>query len=99
MVKKSKKGTKRKKQNSESERTSQAKTSRPRHSETTRDSLLVLPPEPTQREIKLREQCVDKTHKHGGPKLTLDRSLKIKTRNLIKEPDVPESTPEEISEG
>ncbi|HEY4673299.1 MAG TPA: hypothetical protein VIH03_03955 [Nitrososphaerales archaeon] len=78
----------------QSAETAQARTNRPRHSETTRVALLVLPPEPTEKEIKAREKCIEHTHRVAGPKLTDKRPTRGAGRkSVLKEPKVPETIP------
>jgi len=66
--------------------TGSASTGGPQHVNVTRAARLPVPPEPTERELRDREACIDKTHKRPvlpeGPR----------TRGVVTE-DVPPTEP------
>jgi hypothetical protein len=99
MAKKDKGPTKGKGKGVQSAQTAQATVARSRQSETVRGALLVLPPEPTDKEVKAREACIDKTHRAMGPELIEGpRKRKAARAADVADADLPETIPMEPSQ-
>lgn len=69
--------------NGEQTETAEATTGRPRQVESTRATVLVVPPEPTEEQVAEREECIDRTHRESGPPLRRTRG------GGVEQPDVP----------